>query len=1254
MSERYEAELRHALAEGLLSRDEAEALRAEAARLGRAPLELLRERGRLSDDTLASIRREVGDGSLMPGADAHEPGLAGPRSTETLTAGPTSDDTVSSAKPRPDDTLQPGIAATPPAPRPLHPTGGDPDAGRTPEATQRNDDPAFPVPGWDRYQPVRFLGQGGMGRVFLAWDPRLRRHVALKFVRDDDAELARRFVSEARAQARVDHERVCGVYEVGEVQGRVFIAMQYVDGQPLNALVDGLTVEQKAMLLREAAEGVHAAHRAGLVHRDIKPSNVLVERTPDGGLRPYVMDFGLARDWKEGVTATGTVLGTPHYMSPEQARGEVARLDRRADVYSLGATLYALLTGQPPIPGDNGLEVLSRIATVEPRPPRALDRDIPADLEAITLKCLEKDRSARYGSARELAEDLGRFLDGEPVLARTGPGYRARKWLRKHRRAVAVASVALLAVTFALGQAVLARREVTQREALARRFAEGVERIEAQARYSGTAPLHDTRADREALRARMRDIESTMRDAGPVAEGPGHYALGRGFLALGDEARAREHLEAAWKQGYQEPRVAYALALVLGHLYQERRLEAERLQDPGARESKLREVATRYRDPALDFLRRSEGAEVPAPEYVAALLAFHEDRHDEALVKLDALGARLPWFHEAPLLRGDIHLVRAARRWNTGDAQGARADFDAGREAYARAADIGRSVPAVYQAWARLEGWVLLTELYGKGDVRPHYARGLELVARALAVAPDSAQAHEQEAAFHRRLAEHHARQGGEVEPLLERSRAAALRALALEPRRSRSLHELALGHWQLARYRQEKGLDPRESLREAAATYERIPAEDRDYGFHADLGQVFRVWADHEDGVGGDSLPHRERAIAAHRTAASLDARRPEAWINLGTGLLARSSHPRAENPEADLEAAAAALDSARALNPGHVVPWFYSGEVHLARAGRLRDSGGDALPALSRALESYQRGVAINPKLPALHNGVGTVLFEQAKEAWERGEDPAPLLGEALKSFEAAIALAPAQGYGQNNVGEVHAWHASVLLLEDGATEPATRAARAALQEALARVPDLPQPWLHLGTALQVEAAAALEQGREPREALDEATKALRRALELNPKLAAAWRALGETQAVRARWAARRGLSHVADFEEAMASFQRAVDLEPGQPEHHFAFGRFCLEWGLWLVRARGDGAPVLERGLALVDAALAARAGWPRARALRVGLLMRLAELPGPAEAVSERRRAAEQERSRLPRGSSAWTRWLVPGRVSATPP
>ncbi|HWU88895.1 MAG TPA: serine/threonine-protein kinase, partial [Kofleriaceae bacterium] len=406
---------------------------------------------------------------------------------------------------------------------------------------------AFPVPGWDRYEVIRLLGQGGMGRVFLARDLRLGRNVAIKFVRGDDPELARRIIAEARAQARVNDDRVCKVYEVGEVRGRIYIAMQHIDGRPLSELGEELTFEEKAIVMRGAALGVAEAHRVGLIHRDLKPSNILVERGADGELRPYVMDFGVARDWADGTTMTGTVLGTPHYMAPEQARGEVARLDRRADVYSLGATLYVLLTAQPPIDGSNPLVVLARVATDEPARPRVIDPDVPADLEAIAMKCLEKERAARYDSARALADDLGRFLAGEPVEARSsaGAGYRLRKWLRRRARLVAGVTAALALVVLMLGIALHERSQAARRESLARRFTERVERIEALARYAALAPVHDLRPDRARLRGAMDELAAEVDTEGELATGPGHYALGRGHLALGDDERAAAELAAA-------------------------------------------------------------------------------------------------------------------------------------------------------------------------------------------------------------------------------------------------------------------------------------------------------------------------------------------------------------------------------------------------------------------------------------------------------------------------------------------------------------------------------------------------------------------------------------------------------------------------------------------------------------------------------------------------------------------------------------
>jgi predicted Ser/Thr protein kinase len=1109
----YEAELRVALGEGLLSEEEAAALGEEALRLEQPPLALLGARRSLSEETLDSLR-QAARALAVPQARAPD--------------GPS--------------TLQrsPALAQPPP------------------------ETPGFPVPGWERYQAVRFLGQGGMGQVFLAQDLRLRRPVALKFVRGDDAGLVQRLLSEARAQARVEHERVCQVYEVGEAQGRPFIAMQYVEGLPLHQLASQLTVEQKALVLRDAAEGVHAAHRAGLIHRDIKPSNILVERTEDGRLKPFVMDFGLARDWREdGATATGSVLGTPQYMAPEQARGEVSRLDRRADVYSLGATLYHLLTGQPPIPGANALEVLNHIASVEPRPPRAVEPHIPADLEAIVLKCLEKNRSARYDSARALAEDLDRFLCGEPVQARpTGLGYRLRKKARKHWLLVSVATVALLAVALALGWAAYTRREAAGRERLARQFTERVEHIEALARYSGLLRLHDTRPDREVLRARMGELEAEIHEAGELAVGPGHYALGRGALALGDEKAALQHLEAAWHRGFREPRVAWALALVMGHLYQDQLREAERLRSPALREARTRELQRRYRDPALSWLRQSGGANVPSTEYVAALLAFYEERFDEALAHLEGVKNHLPWFHEAPLLRADILQTRATRRWNQGDRQGALADFEAGRRAYAAAAAIAESVPGIHLSLGELEYAALLLELYGQGELLPPFTRSQEAVSRALQAAPDSTEARLLEARLHRRFAEDRVNHGVDAEQPLQKALAAAQAALSLAPEWSRARLELGRCFWLWGQSRQQRNQDPREQLRQAVEHFEQIRQEDRDYEYSNHLGLIFGIWADYEKNVGADPLPHLGKAVEAYLTATGLDEHLPDAWINLGSSYFTRAALPGNPEAEADLERARGALDKARTLNPQHIVPYFFAAQVHELAAQRRRARGEDARPDLTRALELYRQGLAINPRFPQFLNGAGLILIEQAKESWDRSGDPFPLLEEARATFELAIAAAPQQGFGYHNVSEALLQRAVYERSRGVDSGPSLRAAMEASQKALERIPDFSQPWTNLGRAHVLLAASELD----PRPSLTRASEALQNALTRNASDAEAWQWLGETRALKARWQARQGKARSEDFEEAAHAFQKSLELAPERQEARVAFDHFSQEWASW----------------------------------------------------------------------------------------
>ena len=300
-----------------------------------------------------------------------------------------------------------------------------------------------------RYEPEECVGEGGMARVHKAFDRQLQRRVALKFLDRIEPDARRRFLREAQAQARVRHDNVLEVYETGELAGRPFIAMRWVDGPTLLAIRGETSLEQKVRLIAQVAEGLHEAHREGLIHRDVKPSNILVERTPDGDWKPWIADFGIA-SWSGGASGE-RLAGTPAYLAPELLRVGAAQADRRADVYGLGVTLYEFLTGERPFRSTELAELLRQVCEESPRSPREVLPELPADLTAIVLKCLEKDPEARYPSARALAEDLRRFLNGEAVEAHTATRtYRLARFAVRHRRLLMVAGVAAVLLMAAL------------------------------------------------------------------------------------------------------------------------------------------------------------------------------------------------------------------------------------------------------------------------------------------------------------------------------------------------------------------------------------------------------------------------------------------------------------------------------------------------------------------------------------------------------------------------------------------------------------------------------------------------------------------------------------------------------------------------------------------------------------------------------------------------------------------------------------
>lgn len=293
------------------------------------------------------------------------------------------------------------------------------------------------------FRIVRELARGGMGVVYEAERPGLDRRVALKqMLGGGSNDSVERFMIEARIAARLRHPNIVGIHDVGEASGNPYFAMDFIEGEDLDDRIKregALPLAEAAALTKTLAEALAYAHDRAVLHRDIKPANVLLTK---GEKVPILTDFGLAKDVGQqgdsGLTQDGAIMGTPSYMPPEQAEGTQALIDRRADVYSLGATLYACLVAKPPFEGSTPMNTITKVLTQDVVRPRKLRAEVPRDLEVICLKCLEKAPEARYQTAHELALDLGRYLADEPILARPpSSAERLTKWVRRNRKLAA-------------------------------------------------------------------------------------------------------------------------------------------------------------------------------------------------------------------------------------------------------------------------------------------------------------------------------------------------------------------------------------------------------------------------------------------------------------------------------------------------------------------------------------------------------------------------------------------------------------------------------------------------------------------------------------------------------------------------------------------------------------------------------------------------------------------------------------------------
>ncbi len=418
----------------------------------RSELEALEREWHPSDDTVA--RPEAGPPTAPEPQTAPNP--------STIAEAPT-------IAPGPPPSSVHQEATVPPAnpPRSAH---DDPTA-----AVRRQDPSAGPggseptrIRYFGDYEILREIARGGMGVVFRARQVSLNRTVALKMILAgqlaDDTDV-KRFHTEAEAAASLDHPGIVPIFEVGQHEGQHYFSMGFVEGRSLSQrLAEGpLPSREAAEMIRRVSEAIEYAHRHGVIHRDLKPANILLDQNGN----PRVTDFGLAKKIQgdSGLTGSGQIMGTPSYMPPEQAGGKRGEAGPAADVYALGATLYALLTGRLPFQAATPMDTVIQVISEEPVPPRRLNASIPRDLETICLKCLEKEPGKRYPTAAALAEDLRRFQANEPILAQpVGRVERGLKWVR--RKPAAAALLASLVVGTALATFLAIRANQKAAEAM--------------------------------------------------------------------------------------------------------------------------------------------------------------------------------------------------------------------------------------------------------------------------------------------------------------------------------------------------------------------------------------------------------------------------------------------------------------------------------------------------------------------------------------------------------------------------------------------------------------------------------------------------------------------------------------------------------------------------------------------------------------------------------------------------------------------
>jgi len=1006
-----------------------------------------------------------------------------------------------------------------------------------------------------RFEAFELLGRGGMGVVYKARDIRLGREVAVKILFGTDPQIGGSLLREARAQARIKHENVCEVYESGTIDQTRFIVMQVIHGQSLDKAQETMTLEEKVRVIRQIASALHEAHRLGMVHRDVKPANIMVERTEDGTWKPYIMDFGLARDVGDsGSTVSGALMGTPSFMSPEQASGRVRSLDRRTDVYSLGATLYDIIVGRPPHIADGVASLLQAIVFDEPLSPRQRNGDIPLDLDAIVMRCIEKHPASRYDSAKALGDELQRYLDGEPVAALK------RAWLyalwrraKRHKVRLTIATAVFVVTTIFVGGWLRARQKAEVQATLSRELGESVKEMEFFLRNAQGLPLHDIDRERKIVQQRLATVEALMNSAGDVGLGPGHYALGRGYLALQDFANALDHLKQATAAGYRAPGLDYAMGMALGEIYKKELADTKRIEGE-RKKQRIAEIEAFYKAPSLVHLKAALGGSLEAPSFAEGLIAFYEGRFEEALNKAREAFEKAPWLYEAKKLEGDALFAMGSKFGHDAafDYDKMSKWFGEADTAYRIAVEIGSSDPAVHLAMCDLYMQRMNGENAGGKAIRPSFEDAKGACDKANRANPSSGGGYLKLAQVHANFA-WHVNTGDDMSEQAAKAIDEALKQADEATRRNPAepmAPYLRASLWRTrARYADNRRLEIVTATDKAIAAYDESLELDPNF-----------VWALNESCSLYNRLAQRESmhgiapgakvAEAKRRCSKAVEVAPDFVYATLNQIysqiLLAEYQVQRGASPQPIVNDALAMTDALQKWAPNATFAIYYRALLLLLDAEYQIESGADATSSLARVDQVLADLTRAMPTGTITYRARGQTAMNRARLALQRAEDPSPWLAAAREAFGAAMKAQPWDVEYRIAVVSVETMALRWKIEQGQGTESEIDAARKPVESLLDIDRDDPSLYLALAEIDELRAALRIRKGDKVKGAIDDSLAWVAKALAINSHMARALACKARLSLLRAT-AASEPREEKAAAETAWEGFAAAIRENP-----------------------------------------------------------------------------------------------------------